>query len=130
MNKNLEKGEATRFTSGERAVECGRKGGTESQKQRKLLKTFRECVEGLIDGKEMDEDRVKILSAEFDLEETEITNRVSIAAALISKSKNANDSNQIAAIKELRAILGEDKDDAENNKDLNINIQNVGPNEH
>ena len=131
MNKvNLKKGEATRFTSGERAVECGRKGGIESQKQRKLLKTFRECVEDIIDSREMNEDRLAMLSTEFELDEVEITNRLSIAAALIEKSKNANDSGQIAAIKELRAILGEDKDDAENNKDLNINIQNVSPNEY
>ena len=129
-NENLKKGEATRFTSGERAVECGRKGGIESHKKKKLLKTFRECVEDIIDSREMNKERLDYLRSEFEFEETEITNRLSIAAALIEKSKNINDSGQIAAVKELRAILGEDKNDAANNKELNINIQNVTPDEH
>ena len=49
QNKNLEKGKATRFTSGEKAVKSGRKGGIASGQAKKKKKLLKECFDELLE---------------------------------------------------------------------------------
>lgn len=46
---NLKKGEATRFKSGEKAVNSGRKGGKASGVAKRKKKLLKECLEELLD---------------------------------------------------------------------------------
>lgn len=67
--KNLEKGAATRFKSGEEAVNAGRKGGIASGESKRRTKTFREAMLALLDGVSGNEEQRKALEA-FGLEPT------------------------------------------------------------
>ena len=49
LPKNLEKGKATRFKSGEKAVESGRKGGKASGEAKRKKKLLKDCFDALLE---------------------------------------------------------------------------------
>lgn len=49
LPKNLEKGKATRFKSGEQAVKSGRKGGIASGEAKRKKKLLKECFDALLE---------------------------------------------------------------------------------
>lgn len=66
--KNLEKGKATRFRSGEEAVKSGKKGGVASGVARREKKALKTTLETLLsmpieDGKLEDVDKIKSLAS-------------------------------------------------------------------
>jgi hypothetical protein len=63
--KNLEKGRATRFRSGEDAAKKGKKGGIESGKKRRHLKELKEACAALLESKHEQSDGAELTGAEM-----------------------------------------------------------------
>lgn len=63
--KNLEKGKATRFRSGEEAARNGKAGGVASGKKRRRMKELKEACLALLEGKHMQSDGEEMTGAEM-----------------------------------------------------------------
>lgn len=62
--KNLEKGKATRFKSGDEAAKYGSKGGKVSGESKRNKKLLRECLEELLEREMIDKNGVSMTGAE------------------------------------------------------------------
>ena len=104
-NENLLKGKETRFTSGEVAVENGRKGGLKSGETKRRKKEMRERLEILLSmtiskGKEIDIEKIKGFG---ELKGKNITVEDAILVAMIQKALKGD----ISAGTFLRDTVGE-----------------------
>ena len=64
QNKNLEKGKATRFKSGEKAEKSGRKGGIASGVAKRKKKLLKDCLEELLEKDYLDKSGNRATGAE------------------------------------------------------------------
>lgn len=107
--KNLKKGKATQFKSGEQAASNGAKGGRKSQQVQKQKKTVADYLKKWADSEVSDEKAKKSLQA-LGLDD-EATNRTLLVVPLIKKITQGDTKALQMAIE----LLGEDK-----KKDLEI----------
>lgn len=107
--KNLKKGKATQFKSGEQAASNGAKGGRKSQQVQKQKKTVADYLKKWADSEISDEKSKKTLQA-LGLDE-EATNRTLLVVPLIKKVSQGDTKALQMAIE----LLGEDR-----KKDLEI----------
>ncbi len=69
--KNLKKGKATQFKSGEEAARNGKKGGVASGKSKRLQKTYREIAKAVLSAKIKDEE-ITAIAQQFGIEEPDV----------------------------------------------------------
>lgn len=101
--KNLKKGVATQYRSGEEAARNGRKGGIASGESRRKRKTLAESMKDLLDlpiSTARDYNAV----AKMGIDPENIDNSQLIVIALFNRAK----SGDVSAIKELKKMIGED----------------------
>jgi|GEM_PF-6077975 len=103
QNKNLEKGKATRFKSGEEAAKAGRKGGKKSGEKRRELKNMREWARMVLDMPVNEGDVVEEATSFTDLTGANTTVRGRIIKNLATKASNGD----LHAIGMLSELAGE-----------------------
>lgn len=69
--KNLKKGKATQYRSGEEAARNGRKGGKESGKKRREQKAYREIARAVLSAEINDEELLEF-AAKFGIEKPDV----------------------------------------------------------
>ena len=104
--KNLEKGKATQFQSGEKAARNGQKGGKKSGESKRQKKLLKECMNSLLDVDIKDKKVLKKLT-ELGIDDT--SNKMLITLGLF----NAATYGDVKAFKEIRNLIGEDKRDVD-----------------
>lgn len=109
MNENLKKGIATRFTSGERAVEAGRNGGIASQKKAKERKQMREAFETILSMgmKAGDLTDISELESFNQIKGTNISVQDAITAVIVNKALKGD----IKSAEFVRDSIGQKPDD-------------------
>ena len=95
-NKNLEKGKATQFKSGEQAAKAGRKGGIASGEAKRKNKSLRDAAQVYALGQYKTDDG------------RELTGNELIIDALFKKAINPDDKDCISAIRLWMTITRED----------------------
>lgn len=97
--------EATRFTSGERAVECGRKGGLATARKNKLKKTLREVMNDLMDKGAYDVGKLGTVAQQFGLTEDQTVKELMAVVCTFNTIRNGS----FADLEKLERLMGEDK---------------------
>jgi hypothetical protein len=97
----MEKGEETRFRSGNEAAEHGKKGGVASGESRRRKRTLREMVE--IFGELGVSDKTRKMMKELDIPEDLMTRKMQPVVALYNKAGKGD----VAAFNAIRDITGE-----------------------
>lgn len=105
--KNLKKGKATQFQSGEEAARNGRKGGKASAKKKKYKKLMKECMNTILSLKATDSEALKVLE-DMGIEDT--SNNMLVAVGLFNAAVKGN----VEAFREIRNLIGEE------NKDMDL----------
>lgn len=105
--KNLKKGKATQFRSGEEAARNGRKGGKASAKKKKHKKFMKECMNTILNLKTTDAEALKVLE-DMGIEDT--NNNMLVAVGLFNAAVKGN----VEAFREIRNLIGEE------NKDMDL----------
>ena len=109
---NLLKGNpATQFTSGQRAVECGRKGGKISQQRAKDRKTLADIMTRFSNS-EIKNEQLKAEMAAMGFESKELQNKTAVGLGLWKKAIMGD----INAYREYMQLIGEQQ------KEENINV--------
>lgn len=115
--EHLKKGNAETQFSGQRAVECGRKGGIKSVESRREKKLMRETLETLLtmpmkSGKCTDAESIKNLAA---IKGKNIDVQTAMTIAMIQKTLKGD----VRAAEWVRDTIGQKPD---NNTNLNMNL--------
>lgn len=105
--KNLKKGKATQFKSGEEAVTNGRKGGKASGKKRREKKAIRQILEELLDGNAADSKQFAGLAKKLGIESDKSVKEVFTVVCLLNTIRKGD----LTDLGQLTALLGEDKRD-------------------
>lgn len=105
--KNLKKGKATQFKSGEEAVTNGRKGGKASGKKRREKKAIRQILEELLDGNAADSKQFAGLAKKLGIESDKSVKEVFTVGCLLNTIRKGD----LTDLGQLTALLGEDKRD-------------------
>lgn len=108
--KNLEKGKATQFRSGEEAARNGKNGGIASGIARRRRKSFKEAVELYLSMPPSDQERVTML-AEMGIPNEDIDNRMVIVIGLAQAAASGDH----RAANTLRDFLEEKSGDSDGN---------------
>lgn len=85
-DKNLKKGEHTRFTSGEQAARAGRKGGKKSQQKRREKKNIAACLKLILDSEVRDDDTRDMMRERFGLDDGDMTYSALSSIALLQRA--------------------------------------------
>ena len=113
--KNLKKGKATQFHSGEEAARNGKKGGIASGESKRRKRSMREAAK-LLMGMAVTNEKMQKVLENFDLTEEDMTNEMAIVASITMKAWAGN----VEAAKFLRETLGESPTVKLREKDLEL----------
>lgn len=105
--KNLKKGKATQFKSGEEAVKNGKKGGEASAKSRRGKKTIQQILNTVLDGYISTLPQFVPIAKKLGVESDKSIKELFSLICLLNSVKTAN----LSDLERLVKLLGEDKQD-------------------
>ncbi len=120
-DKNLEKGKATQFKSGEDAAKNGRKGGIASGIAKRKAKTTAEIIEKILSSpmNEKNKDAASLFTE--GLEEEDLTNNVLLCTGLVRAAMNGN----LAAFEKLQTYQSKAEEQSSADKYYTIPITDI-----
>lgn len=103
--KNLEKGKATRFKSGDEAAKYGSKGGKVSGESKRNKKLIREILSEFLDSEIKDNPQFAKIAAKMGVESNKSVKDIFTMVCLLNSVKEGN----LSDLERLVKLLGEDK---------------------
>lgn len=105
--KNLKKGKATQFKSGEEAAKNGKKGGEASVQSRREKKTIQQILNTVLDGDISTLPQFASIAKKLGVERDKSIKELFSLICLLNSVKTAN----LSDLEHLVKLLGEDKQD-------------------
>lgn len=104
--KNLKKGKATQFKSGEEAARNGKKGGKASGKAKREKKTIQNILTAFLDDKIEGNVQLEEIAERFGIEASSSKKELFTIVGVLNTLKNCD----LSDLEKMMKLLGEDKD--------------------